>query len=709
MLMIRFRTAWLLGLFVAAAAILSAQKPSELKKSGEKYFTQGRWRDAQAQLSAYQEQKPGDPGVLFQLGISLYHLHRPAEARKYLEYLVAKDPTTANPDTWYYLARTLHGQQEFEPAIAAYKSFLRVCGERHPFRAGIPDQIRRCLSGQGMGLNEAVALVENLGDRVNSAGDEFAPLPSVNHADRLYFAAAREGATGGQRNNEGYEDPENGRWCSDMYVATLQAGGWEYEGELGSLLNTSRNEVALGFSETGQVLYFFRGFTGYSGDIFADTAGKKDEYALTRPAFSGPVQPEKGDAYPFFFNDTTLLFASRRAGGFGGLDLYYSIFSKGAWAVPQNLGPVVNTAYDETSPFLASDGKTLYFSSNHCGSMGGLDVFKTVFEDSNKGWQAPVNVGAGINSPGDDAFFRLATDRRSAFFSSDRLESFGERDLYIAYFKEEQALASEPVAALFAAKEKKSAGISERVKAGIPVMQYDTDRDILSIENLKTIDALAALARNFPETTVLVTVHSDETGPAKFDLYNGIKRAEIVGKALVERGVAAGRIALRSCGAAYPLARNVLDAAPNPIGRHLNRRIEITLAVTDGQLPLDLELQRPVVSEIMAAGGAKQLDAATAGLSYKVEIATTRQILTSDALSMFSDLMIESQPGAGAYRYTAGMFKQYQRAAPLLAEFRQQGFAEPAVIAYIDGIRVSRAEAVALVKKYPDLVAFVKG
>ncbi len=97
-----------------------------------------------------------------------------------------------------------------------------------------------------------------------------------------------------------------------------------------------------------------------------------------------------------------------------------------------------------------------------------------------------------------------------------------------------------------------------------------------------------------------------------------------------------------------------------------------------------------------------------AGLCFKVEAVTTRQILTNDAIGMFNDLMIESQPGAGSYRYTAGWFRKFSEAAALRRELQAQGFTDAIVAAYVDGVRVSRAEAVGLLKKYPELAAFVK-
>ena len=711
----RFHTVCFLFLCLIAAPAVWAQKPAELKRNGEKQFANGRWAEALASLGQYQQEKPGDLAVLTKLGICSYHLHQPDKALQYLEFVLQKNPQSTDPDLHYYFARSLHGRQEFDRAIGAYKGFLRVAGERHPLRANALDNIRRCVSGLGIRDNEAVALVENLGDRVNTTGDEFAPLPSLNYPGRIYFSAARENTTGGMRNDQGYEDPETGHWCSDMFFTDQTSSGWNYASLLGDLQNTPRFEVALDFNSEGQILYFFRGFTLYSGQIFADTAGRKDEYAVTPPAFSSPMEPEDGDTAPFLANDTLLLFASRREGGQGGLDLYFATRGDSAWSTPKNLGLAVNSPYDETTPFLARDGRTLYFSSNNPGSMGGFDVFKTVFDDATQTWSAPVNVGKPVNSPGDDAFFRISVDGLTAFFSSDRLDSYGERDLYVAYFKQEQpeqlaerALFTDAGKRARAAAGSGDTGAKAIEKITLPVLYYNTDRDVLSDDNQKILNEVARLARYYPEATVLVAVHTDETGPAKFDLYYGIKRAELVGSALTGRGVPAGRISMKSFGPAYPAARNVVNAVSNPVGQRLNRRIEISLAATEGPLPLELSLQAQIAPEDLAIRGVPQVAERFAGLSYKVEAVTTRQILTNDALGMYNDLMIESQPGSGSYRYSAGWFRKFSDAAALRRELQNQGFSDAAVSAYIDGIRISRAEAVGLLKKYPDLAAFVK-
>lgn len=707
----KFRILCLAGILLVLPFVVHAQKPADIKRNAERAYNNAHWQEAQQLFSQYQSLKPGETDVLTKLGISYYHLHTADKARQLLEYVATRYPDSKDPDLFFYLARTLHAQAEYEKAIGAYKAFMRVAPANHPLRAGTPDNIRRCLSGLTMGSNDAVALVENLGNRVNSAGDEFAPLVSINHADRMYYSAAREGCVGGRRNDQGYEDAEKGHWCSDIFAAQYQTSGWETSGNMGGLLNTSRFEIGLGFNQTGQVLYFFRGFTPYGGEIYADTAAVKDEYAIEPPLFKSPMKPEEGDGTPYFIDNKHLLFSSRRSGGQGGLDLWLTTWMDSTWSAPVNLGPAVNSGYDEVTPFLARDGRTLYFSSNRPESIGGLDVYKSVFDEVKKTMGPAVNMGTPVNSPGNDESFRLTADGRSAFFASDRIDSYGERDIYVAYLKEEAPEQLSAAAQMLVAPQDAAASepVVEQARFSVSPLLYDNDKDLLSTDNQKILDTIAQIGRQFPQTVLLVTVHTNETGASKFDLYYGIKRAEIIGKALSDRGILPARMVLRSAGAAFPIAKNVLDASPNPLGAHFNRRVEFGFALPADPLPFQFRQERPAVSELMSVPGIQYLDNFNSGLSYRVEVATTRQILANDALSMFNDLMIESQPGSGAYKYSSGMFAQYDKAQQLKKDLIQQGFTEAVVAPFLNGIRISKAEAVGWLKKFPDLTGYIRG
>lgn len=125
-----------------------------------------------------------------------------------------------------------------------------------------------------------------------------------------------------------------------------------------------------------------------------------------------------------------LYFASDRPGGYGGRDIYRLIrLPNGEWSKAQNMGPEINTIYDEDSPFIAVNNKTLYYASNGPESMGGFDIFVT-FRDAENNWSEPSNLGFPINSTGDDIYYTTTVDGLRGYLSSFRKNGFGEIDIY---------------------------------------------------------------------------------------------------------------------------------------------------------------------------------------------------------------------------------------------------------------------------------------
>ncbi len=108
----------------------------------------------------------------------------------------------------------------------------------------------------------------------------------------------------------------------------------------------------------------------------------------------------------------------------------------GGYGPALNLGPNVNGPYDEICPFVAADGRTVYFSTNDpTYSVGGFDVVFTYrVEGVDNRFTLPTNAGLPLNSAGDDTHFRVAPDHFTGFLASDRKDGFGKRDLYIVYF-----------------------------------------------------------------------------------------------------------------------------------------------------------------------------------------------------------------------------------------------------------------------------------
>jgi outer membrane protein OmpA-like peptidoglycan-associated protein len=125
-----------------------------------------------------------------------------------------------------------------------------------------------------------------------------------------------------------------------------------------------------------------------------------------------------------------IYFSSDRKGGYGGYDLYKTHKLKnGKWSDPENLGPEINTAGHEKSPFIHSDSQTLYFSSDGIPGLGGFDIFYSRM-DSNQKFGKPVNIGYPINSFQDDLGFFVSTDGNSGYYASNRFEENKNWNLY---------------------------------------------------------------------------------------------------------------------------------------------------------------------------------------------------------------------------------------------------------------------------------------
>jgi len=268
--------------------------------------------------------------------------------------------------------------------------------------------------------------IENLGFAVNSEFAEYHPLISADESV-MYFTSRRDNTTGGEK------DPKYDIYYEDIYVSKKQNGKWTAAINMGKPLNTKRHDAALGLSPDGQRLFIYK-----KGDIY--------ESKLDGEQWSEPVKLNKNintkhkeTSACFSFDGITMYFVSDRPGGIGENDIYMSrLTEKEEWGEAVNLGLQVNTIQNEDAVFMHSDGKTLYFSSRGHNSTGGYDIFKSVYDEKTNIWSVPENVGAPINTPGDDVFFVLAANGKHGYYSSIRDEGMGEKDIYIITFTEDK-------------------------------------------------------------------------------------------------------------------------------------------------------------------------------------------------------------------------------------------------------------------------------
>ena len=124
-----------------------------------------------------------------------------------------------------------------------------------------------------------------------------------------------------------------------------------------------------------------------------------------------------------------IIFSSDRSGGYGKMDLYEISKVNDTWTSAKNLGSTINSNENEKSPYLHTDGKTLFFASTNFPSLGGFDIFYSR-KDSLGNWQKPINIGYPINTVADEISLFVSTDGNQAYFASNNLNGIGGWDIY---------------------------------------------------------------------------------------------------------------------------------------------------------------------------------------------------------------------------------------------------------------------------------------
>jgi outer membrane protein OmpA-like peptidoglycan-associated protein len=704
-------------LFFITSTVVAQPLP-KLKEEAMKLYEKGKYREALELLTRYDEQKSGETEIAQAIGIAAYQANQLPKAQQYLS-AIALNVKNPDPSVLLYLGRTYHEQLNFKEAIKSYKRFLSLTDEKHLERRRVVGDVKRCASGLKIIAQPELALVENLGENINSRFDEFAPIQSISVDDRIYFSSARENSEGGMRNDQGLADLKNGHFFNDIYLTDFESGDWHTPTRLeNALINTARHEWLLDITNEGKTLVFFRSPNGFSGDVLIDTFKTEQETRSLPPRLVAPLLPENGDNALTFFNDSILIFAARRPEGFGGLDLYYTVFADGVWAAPKNLGRGINSSFDETTPCLAKDGRTLYFSSNSGASMGGFDVFKSSFDVDSLRFMPATNLGKPINSAADDMFFRLTPDGLRAYFCSSRKEGFGGRDIYSALFKnfQREQTPSVPIAFHLIEKNQKEEELANANKpkeqkileVKLEPLFYENDDDLLRGVNLQQLRTAISTVKQFPNLKIILTGNSTEGEKATFDLYFSIKRLEKIAKYLTDNGLKNENIVLKSVGSEYPIALTIVNNLPNPTGEKLNRRVDI--AITDlstPPTPVNVNYSAPVVSSFMLNPAGDRLAVHGKGLTYKVQILTTKRIFDNDILGKYGDAMLEASGTEGSYTYTVGMLKDFASADKMRRDLLKDNQRDALIVPYINGLRASDDEARRWTSKYADLVNYL--
>ena len=265
-----------------------------------------------------------------------------------------------------------------------------------------------------------------MGRGVNTKADEY--FPFLTNDGQTIFYTSRRGESADE--NLFTSQAEGGRWSSGSRV-----GGF----------NTGENEGMTTLVKDGRHVYFTAcGREAVLGtcDIWRARVDGQEIYDLE--SSPGQLNSNAWESQASIGCDGSVLyFASNRDGGEGGTDIWKCLRQpSGNWGEPINLGPQINTPYDEEAPFITKDGRALFFSSTGHIGLGEQDIFMTRQNGDNE-WAAPVNLGMPVNSSYRELGFFLSADGKTGYFASDRAGGMGGMDIY--HFELPDALQSEQV------------------------------------------------------------------------------------------------------------------------------------------------------------------------------------------------------------------------------------------------------------------------
>lgn len=335
-------------------------------------------------------------------------------------------------DLEYLIGLGYHYGLAFDKALEFYTKY-RFKIDSNPTYAGkdkidikeVNRRMEECANGKEFVAHPKPYSITNVGPEINSEFDDYAPVVNADETEMIFTSRRRDGNL-----NENVGD--DNRPFEDIFVSKKESGSWQPAKNIGAMVNTRFNDSNIALSPTGNILFLYKDGVG-DGDIFMST--RQPDGTWTKPAaLPGAVNSSFYESSVSITKDeSTLFFASDRPGGFGGMDIYSCTKDKkGAWTVVRNLGPSVNTEYDEEAPFIDYDGKTMYFSSKGRKGMGGYDIFKsTLINLEKREWSDPENLGYPINTPDDDIFIVGTASPNRFYYSSVRPDGVGYSDIYI--------------------------------------------------------------------------------------------------------------------------------------------------------------------------------------------------------------------------------------------------------------------------------------
>ena len=416
---------------------ISAQEADNEKVfwDAETYFYNSDYKDALGLYQSLLKTNKDNMNLNYKIGICyLKGYNNPTEKTKSIAYLekaissVSNNykegkltETNAPEDSYIYLGDAYLLANKPDKAKKAYQDYKEISQTNDEYYLNIVNRkIETCESAKELRATSVKYELVNYGREINN---QFANYNGVLSRDGLVYAYTT--------NMKFYE--------AVMYSIKVD-GKFETPKNFNIEAKVEGGIRSLSLSSDGRELYLFKEGKNndLKGNIYVSrwVDGKWSEIEKLGNNINTSNLEMHASLSP---NDSILYFSSNRKGGLGSLDIYKSVKQKdGSWGKAENLGDKINTQFDERSPFILDDNKTMYYSSQgHTYNIGGNDFFMSKLDENNN-WSKPLNFGFPINTTDDNLFmYPIAKDKAIIALATD--DGFGDLDLYeLKFFPQDE-------------------------------------------------------------------------------------------------------------------------------------------------------------------------------------------------------------------------------------------------------------------------------
>jgi outer membrane protein OmpA-like peptidoglycan-associated protein/tetratricopeptide (TPR) repeat protein len=452
-------------------AINASKKTKEAYKKAYTYIMQRDYKSAKKDLNKLMKKDPTFVNSYIQMGYISEVEGNFENAKGFFKKALELAPNYY-PKSYMDLSRIGMKEEAYEDVVTHLTKFL-THDKIHPNLVKLAKKRLGNAKFRPKALANPVPFEpKNLGENINSEHREY--FPSITLEDELVYTVQ---IGKGQQGQE------------DLYRSQCNEDEWEKRQPIADV-NTSENEAAQSISADGKLLVFTvcnRREDYGSCDLYYS---KKINGKWTKPKNIGmPINSKNWESQPTIApNGDAIYFVRGGARGQGNKNLYVSRLQvDGTWGTPENVSEL-NTPYNESSPSLHPDGKTLYFSSDGHPGMGGLDLFVTRMQEDGS-WGVPVNLGYPINTEKQEE--ALAVNRKGtlAYLASDRLGGYGSMDLYSFELPEE----ARPSTITYINGITLSAETSLPLTAEVEIVDLKTEKVVLKLQTPKNGTFIACL------------------------------------------------------------------------------------------------------------------------------------------------------------------------------------------------------------------------